>query len=63
MRSLFYIILVVIRILIILNIIYLLWYGWYHPNSLEFNKLTWWVYYMVFDIWLDRVVNNQKDFD
>ncbi len=63
MKSLFYFILVVIRILIIINITYLLWCGWKYPDSLESTKLTWWVYYMVFDIWLDRMVNSPKDLD
>ena len=46
------------------NIVYLLFVSWKEPSGVEFKKLTWWVYFMVFDIWLEKSVNsNEKNLD
>jgi len=47
-----------------INIVYLLFVSWKDPSGIEFQKLTWWVYFMIFDIWLEKTVqSNEKNID
>ena len=64
MKVFFVFIMAIIRLLIMVNIVYLLFVSWKEPSGVEFKKLTWWVYFMVFDIWLEKSVNsNEKNLD
>ncbi len=47
-----------------INIVYLLFVSWKDSSGVEFQKLTWWVYFMIFDIWLEKTVSsNEKNLD
>lgn len=46
------VILTLIRVYIIANVIYLLYLTKTDPEHCPLDKLTWWIYYLVFDIWL-----------
>jgi hypothetical protein len=46
------IILTIFRLYIMINVIYLLYLTKTDPDNHPLDKLTWWVYYLVFDIWL-----------
>lgn len=64
MKNFFIFILVIIRFAIMINIVYLLFVSWKDPSGIEFQKLTWWVYFMIFDIWLEKTVqSNEKNLD
>jgi hypothetical protein len=64
MRHFFIFIFALVKLIIAINIIYLLWVSWRDNTGVEFQKLTWWVYFMIFDIWLEKTVSsNEKNLD
>jgi hypothetical protein len=50
----------IIRIIIFLNVFYLLAMTSFYPESYPLSLLNWWIYYLIFDIWL---LNNIKILD
>lgn len=46
------VILTLIRVYIMANVIYLLYLTKTDPEHCSLDRLTWWIYYLVFDIWL-----------
>ena len=64
MRYFFIFIFALVKLIIAINITYLLWVSWRDNTVVEFQKLTWWVYFMIFDIWLEKTVSsNEKNLD
>jgi hypothetical protein len=64
MRYFIIFIFTLIKLIIAINIVYLLWVSWKDNAGVEFQKLTWWVYFMIFDIWLEKTVqSNEKNLD
>ena len=53
MRDFFKLILVLIKIYIFCKIIYLLYMTNHYPSEYPIESLTWWIYFLVFDIWLE----------
>ena len=49
-------ILLVTRIYIVCKIAYLLFMTQQNPQEFPMEKLTWWIYFLVFDIWLQFVL-------
>jgi hypothetical protein len=45
-------ILAVIKITILIKVVYLLYLTHSDPTNNSIDKLTWWIYFLVFEIWL-----------
>jgi hypothetical protein len=52
----FTIIIVVSRIYIIYKLVSLLYLTQHNPIEHSMDELTWWVYFLIFDIWLQNVL-------
>lgn len=59
-----------VRIYVFAKVFYLMWMTYYYPESYPINLLTWWIYFLIFDIWLSVILpggelkkpkNNNKD--
>lgn len=63
MKNLILFIFILIRILITIKVIYLLFMTRYDPLNYPIESLTWWIYYLVFDVWISQTMNFPKDID
>jgi hypothetical protein len=64
MRSFFYVISIIIRLLIIYKVFVLLFTTATSVNEESFKKLIWWGVFLIFDIWLQQSFpfdNNDKE--
>ena len=53
-----------VRIYIFAKIFYLLYMTSSYPESYPISMLTWWMYFLIFDIWLEIMLpTNKDDFD
>jgi len=50
-----------VRIYIFAKIFYLLFMTSQYPESYPISVLTWWIYFLVFDIWLEIMLPTKKD--
>ena len=46
-----------------IKIIYLFTMNWLYPYEFPLSDLTWWVYFLVFDIWVTLTLTSTKDED
>jgi len=62
-------VLLVGRIIVMFKFIMLLWLTIFYPKDYPSSVLTWWVYYMIFDMWMvlmlpsDEMMPNDEDED
>lgn len=63
MKTFFSFLLVLIRFFICFKVCYLLYYSNSSPTQEITSNLNWWVAYLVFDIWLQVTVLNNKTED
>ena len=61
MSKLFGILLLIGRIYIICKITFLLFMTQLNPMEYPMEKLTWWIYFLVFDIWLQIMLPPTED--
>lgn len=52
-----------LKFIIMIKIIYLFTMNWLYPNEFPLSNLTWWVYFLVFDIWVTLTLTSTKDED
>ena len=68
-RGLLSSVLLVVRIIVMFKFIMLLWLTIFYPKDYPSSVLTWWVYYMIFDMWMvlmlpsDEMMPNDEDED
>ena len=68
-RGLLSSVLLVARIIVMFKFIMLLWLTIFYPKDYPSSVLTWWVYYMIFDMWMilmlpsDEVIPDNEDED
>ena len=68
-RGLLSSVLLVARIIVMFKFIMLLWLTIFYPKDYPSSVLTWWVYYMIFDMWMilmlpsDEVIPDDEDED
>ena len=66
-RGLLSSVLLVGRIIVMFKFIMLLWLTIFYPIDYPSSVLTWWVYYMIFDMWMilmlpsDEVIPDDED--
>ena len=66
-RGLLSSVLLVARIIVMFKFIMLLWLTIFYPKDYPSSVLTWWVYYMIFDMWMvlmlpsDEVTHDDED--
>ena len=53
----------VVRIYIATKILILLYLTYLNPDPHTISELTWWVYFLVFDIWLQLILPKPSDDD
>jgi len=63
MGRLFGILLLIGRVYIICRIVFLLFMTQQNPQEYPLEKLTWWIYFLVFDIWLQLVLPPTEEQD
>jgi len=56
----------VVRLYIVFKVGFLLYMTMTNPEEYPLDKMTWWIYFLVFDIWLmkivdDRIKENQSE--
>ena len=37
-----------------------MWVTYYYPETYPINTLTWWIYFLIFDIWIDHLLSDKK---
>jgi len=52
-----------LKFIIMIKIIYLFTMNWLYPDEFPLSNLTWWVYFLVFDIWVTLTLTSTKDED
>ena len=60
MKYLLIILLSVARIYIFCRVIYLLYMTHTDPGNFPIESLTWWIYYLIFDIWLSHILPKEE---
>ncbi len=53
---------ILVRIFIFAKVFYLLCMTSYYPESYPVTILTWWIYFLIFDIWLEVVLPTSKNY-
>jgi hypothetical protein len=53
---------ILIRIFVFAKVFYLLSMTYYYPESHDINLLTWWMYFLIFDIWIMVMLPDKKSF-
>ena len=62
-------VLLIARIVVMFKFVILLWLSVFYPKEYPSSILTWWVYYMIFDMWMvlmlpsDEMMPNDEDED
>jgi len=62
-------VLLVARIIVMFKFIMLSWLTIFYPTDYPSSVLTWWVYYMIFDMWMilmlpsDEIIPDNEDED
>ena len=62
-------VLLIARIVVMFKFVILLWLSIFYPKEYPSSILTWWVYYMIFDMWMvlmlpsDEMMPNDDDDD
>jgi len=56
MSRIFGLILLITRIYIVCRLVFLLFMTQLNPETYPISILTWWIYFLVFDIWLQIVL-------
>ena len=51
---------ILIRIYVFAKIFYLMFMTYFYPESYPIDTLTWWIYYLVFDIWISQMLSDSK---
>jgi hypothetical protein len=60
MFSLYRVFYILIRVYIFAKIFYLLFVTYYYPETYPISLLTWWIYFLIFDIWLEVILPNKQ---
>ena len=60
-RGLLSSVLLVARIIVMFKFIMLLWLTIFYPKDYPSSVLTWWVYYMIFDMWMILMLPSDED--
>lgn len=61
MKRFFLFVLALIRLFIMGKILYLLYKTYVDEVNYPLDKLTWWIYYLIFDIWVIQTFNVPED--
>jgi len=59
-RGLFSSALLIARIVVMFKFIMLLWLSIFYPKDYPSSVLSWWVYYMVFDMWMVLMLPSEE---
>ena len=51
---------ILIRIYVFAKVFFLMWVTYYYPETYPISTLTWWIYFLIFDIWLSHMLPNTK---
>lgn len=63
MREVLKVVTSLLKFIIMIKIIYLFTMNWLYPEEFPLSDLTWWVYFLVFDIWVTLTLTSTKDED
>ena len=61
MFSIYRVFYILVRIYVFSKIFFLLFVTSAYPESYPVSLLTWWIYFLVFDIWLETMLPNKKE--
>ena len=51
---------ILIRIYVFAKVFFLMCMTYYYPESYPISTLTWWMYFLIFDIWLEQMLPSNK---
>jgi hypothetical protein len=51
---------ILIRIYVFAKVFFLMCMTYYYPESYPIDTLTWWMYFLIFDIWLEQMLPSNK---
>ncbi len=54
---------IIVRVYIFAKVFYLLVMNFYYPELYPIGLLTWWIYFMIFDIWLEQILPKKEIID
>jgi len=61
MSSFYRVFYILVRIYIFAKIFYLLTVTNLYPETYPISLLTWWIYFLIFDIWLEVILPNKVE--
>jgi hypothetical protein len=47
---------ILVRVYVFAKVFYLMCMTYYYPESYPLSVLTWWIYFLIFDIWLEVIL-------
>ena len=63
MKETFKVITSLLKFIIMIKIIYLFTMNGLYPDEFPLSNLTWWIYFLVFDIWVMTTINSSTKND
>ena len=57
MKKIFTFFLLIFKLYIVFKVVYLLYMTHTQPETYPISCLTWWIYFLIFDIWLESLTN------
>jgi len=58
--QLYYFVFTIIRIYVFAKVFYLMYMTNLYPETYPISILTWWIYFLIFDIWIDTILPNKE---
>jgi len=52
---------ILVRVYVFAKVFYLMCMNYYLPETYPISLLTWWIYFLIFDIWLETILPTKKD--
>lgn len=58
--QLYYFFYTIIRIYVFAKVFHLMYMTYFYPDTHPISLLTWWIYFLIFDIWIDNILPNKE---
>lgn len=50
-----------LRIFVVFKVVYLLYMNSQNPSDYPIEGITWWIYFLIFDIWVNIVFTDKEE--
>ena len=51
---------IIVRVYVFAKVFFLMCMCYLYPESYPISLLTWWIYFLIFDIWLETILPNKQ---